>query len=319
MENAHIAAVVICLSVGILAVLCLLSHIRVDKEEQITPLCPQLIVKGNKDLRFRFVLDAGDDTTEIYNADTDEFLCRVVTDSYDPLRPAFSGVAATVRLQDRVERTLATIVARSVAVQGQGICVCRAGCEIFGFVEPDEKREGRYSICHRSGVTLLTLDGDWISHVGRFQMVNPAGLPVFTMQKTGNVCEGEVHHGTDAGLMLCTLFAAHVNRQLLAKEMPSPWGHFPAFSSTPAFAPPLSAPLGMASLQTALDPPPQLAPGSAAGSSERGTPQLLSPRGLAPATSAAGGTGGTGRGSGKGGSRQIEEADGVLHAEAEGP
>jgi len=231
-ENLHVTVLVVFLSVAIFTVICIWSNIREDKEETITPLCPQLIVKTSKAQRIRLVLDASETGTEVVDADTDNFICRVILDWPDPLRPGFTGVAATVRIQDRQDKTLATIVARSVAVQGQGICVCRQGCEIFGFVEPDEKQKDRYNVCHRSTVQLLSLEGDLDSDVSTVRMMNSGGMPVCTIKKIGSICEGEVEQHTDAGLIICTLFAAHVHRQLLAKEMPSPWD-FGGFNSTP--------------------------------------------------------------------------------------
>jgi hypothetical protein len=51
MENMRIIALAAALSSSLVILLCIFAFIREDKEENITPLCPQLVVK-DQDLRF---------------------------------------------------------------------------------------------------------------------------------------------------------------------------------------------------------------------------------------------------------------------------
>merc|ERR1719464_2524101 len=156
----------------IVAVVCAFAFFREDKEEQITPLCPQLVVK-EVDLAFKMPLDSQADSRTVTDL-SNQPICKVALDWPDPFRPGASGVAATVRLQTNMDLTLATVVARNVAVVGQGLALCRAGCEIFGFVEFEGP--SRFSVRHRTGVHLLTLTGDFegIDVEG----INPVGSKV---------------------------------------------------------------------------------------------------------------------------------------------
>jgi hypothetical protein len=212
-ERIKVAVVLITLCTTIVLVICAFTFFREDKEEQITPLCPQLVVKDAKKV---FKLPLG---TQAENLDvTDEkgqILCKVSMDWPDPFRGSPHGVAATVRLHKR-EETLATVVARNVAVVGQGLALCRTGCEIFGFVEPDGDR---YHVRHRTGVHLLTLYGDFDKTI---EGLNPVGSKVCTVENINGECVGEVVQHVDAGLVICALMATHVHRRLTV-NVPPPW------------------------------------------------------------------------------------------------
>lgn len=117
--------------------------------------------------------------------------------------------------------TLATIVARNVAVLGQGLALCRTGCEIFGFVEPEGNK---YIVRHRTGVHLLTLIGSFGADTSLDPMhqqdvwdiegFNPVGSKVCSMKKVGDECVGKVTQHVDAGLVLCAIMATYVHRRL---------------------------------------------------------------------------------------------------------
>jgi len=218
-EQVQVLVLLISLAMSIVVVVCAFSFFREDKEEQITPLCPALVVKDS-DLKFRLPLDSQAETMDVTDrADpAGRVLCKLAMDWPDPFRPGASGVAATVRLQDVADHTLATVVARNVAVVGQGLALCRAGCEIFGFVEADGER--RYHVRHRTGVHLLTLLGDF-DHVD-IECVNSAGSKVCAIQKKGSDCIGEVSPHVDAGLIICSLLATHVHRRLTVTVPPPP-------------------------------------------------------------------------------------------------
>merc|ERR1719188_1836672 len=138
-------------------------------------------------------------------------LCNFFVDWMDPCRQSAGGVAATVRLQNNLDFTLATVVARNVAVVGQGLALCRAGCEIFGFVEPKGPR--RYHVRHRTGVHLLTLVGDFATLT--VEGINPVGSKVCWFQKSNDELCGRVLQHVDAGLAICSLLATHVHRRLM--------------------------------------------------------------------------------------------------------
>mmetsp|Transcript_12285 Transcript_12285/g.23857 ORF Transcript_12285/g.23857 Transcript_12285/m.23857 type:complete len:356 (+) Transcript_12285:91-1158(+) len=211
-ETIHAILLLSFLSVSIIMIICAFVFFREDKEEQITPLCPALVVK-DEEINFTMPLGSSEDNNmTVLNLGNGQPICKVLMDWPDPFRPGGQGVVATVRLQNNLDLPLATVVARSVAVVGHGLALCRAGCEIFGFVEPEGP--GRYSIRHRTGVHLLTLAGDFASL--DIEGINPVGSKVCWFKKVQTGCQGRALQHVDAGLVLCSLLATHVHRQLLA-------------------------------------------------------------------------------------------------------
>lgn len=209
-ETFHVLALLSSLCVAIVGVVCAFTFIREDKEEQITPLCPQLVVR-NSDLKFKMPHDTTGGAFDVKGtADPQETICSVSVDWTDPLRGGTGGVAATVRLKNTMDFTIATIVARNIAVVGQSLALCRAGCEIFGFVEPDG--DHRYHVRHRTGVHLLTLIGDFASC--QIDGLNPVGAKVCTIQRINDEVHCRVLQHVDAGLVMCSLLATHVHRRL---------------------------------------------------------------------------------------------------------
>jgi len=210
-ETIHAILLLSFLSVSIIMIVCAFVFFREDKEEQITPLCPALVVK-EEDINFTLPLGSNADNMTVMNLGNGQTICKVVMDWPDPFRPGGQGVVGTVRLQNNLDLPLATVVARNVAVVGHGLALCRAGCEIFGFVEPEGP--GRYSVRHRTGVHLLTLTGDFASF--DIEGINPVGSKVCWFKKVRNECRGRALQHVDAGLVLCSLLATHVHRRLLA-------------------------------------------------------------------------------------------------------
>lgn len=209
-QSLHALLLLVGLCITIITIVCAFAFFREDKEEQITPLCPQLVVR-EAELVFKLPLDSQADSMVVSDLEGRP-RCRVVLDWSDPFRPGASGVAATARLQSDTDQTLATVVARNLAVHPacQGLALCRQGCEIFGFVEPDTAR--RYHVRHRTGVHLLTLVGDFGAI--DIEAINPVGSRVCTFKKIGDECHGHVLQYVDAGLVICSLLAAHVHRRL---------------------------------------------------------------------------------------------------------
>jgi hypothetical protein len=217
MESIKVLALLISLIGTIGLIVMAFSFFREDREEQITPLCPQLVVKDSE-LKFRMPALAlaaqADSTSNMDVTDNKEnIVCKISMDWPDPFRGSPHGVAATVRIH-KSEMTLATIVARNVAVLGQGLALCRTGCEIFGFVEPEGNK---FLVRHRTGVHLLTLVGSF-EHWD-IEGVNPVGSKVCSMKRVGDECVGKVSQHVDAGLVLCALMATYVHRRLS-----QPWG-----------------------------------------------------------------------------------------------
>lgn len=214
-ETIHALLLLVGLCIAILMVICAFAFFREDKEEQITPLCPQLVVR-EPDLGFRLPLDSLESTMQVTDLQG-RVRCRVVMD----FAPKAKGVAATAWLQNAKGSTLASIVARSPSIPGQGLALCRASSahpEIFGFVEPEG--EQRYHVRHRTGVHLLTLKGDFDTL--DIEGINPVGLTVCSFKRVrllgegGAVfqCNGRVLQYVDAGLVICSLLATHVHRRL---------------------------------------------------------------------------------------------------------
>lgn len=219
LESLHALLLLTGLCTTIVMVVCAFAFFREDKEEQITPLCPQLVV-SERDLSFTLRLPAEEaESAPIVGGPSAQCCGKVSLEWPDPFRPGSSGVAATVRLQSPVDVTLATVVARNVAVVGQGLALCRAGCEIFGFVEPKGPR--RYHVRHRTGVHLLTLVGDFATLA--VEGINPVGSKVCWFQKSGDELCGRVLQHVDAGLAICSLLATHVHRRLMnSAPVPQP-------------------------------------------------------------------------------------------------
>merc|ERR1719343_1876491 len=140
-----------------------------------------MVVKDSS-LTVRVPLPSEAGGVPVVSQSSGECIGKVSLEWPDPFRPSDSGVSATMRLQNAADVTLATVVARNVAVVGQGLTLCRAGCEIFGFVEPDGPR--RYHVRHRTGVHLLTLVGDFASL--NVEGINPVGSKVCWFKKVGN-------------------------------------------------------------------------------------------------------------------------------------
>jgi len=217
-EKIRVLLVLGFLTSALTSVLCAFAFFRDDKEEHINPLCPQLVVKES-DVWFQLPLDDPSvDNMEVADLQ-DRCLCKIAMDWPDPFRPGASGVAATVRLQNNLNFTLATVVARNVAVIGQGLALCRSGCEIFGFVEPDGPC--KYVVRHRMGLHLMTLVGDFAAP--DIEGISPAGAKVFWVQQQGKRCQGKVLQHVDMGLVICAVLATRVHRRLTrAEPLPAP-------------------------------------------------------------------------------------------------
>merc|ERR1719343_1625696 len=124
------------------------------------------------------------------------------------------GIVATAVLETARGASLATAVARGVAVQGRAIALCRPNHEIFGFVIPDRQDPNRYYLNHRTGTTLLMLQGnfDEPDAVG----INPAKSQVCWFGKMGDKVMIGVVPMVDIGLVMCGLVAVRIHKKLIA-------------------------------------------------------------------------------------------------------
>lgn len=206
-ESVHAVMLLLFLTSILIGMGVACSFFREDKEEQIKPLCPQLVVR---ELNFAFTMPMGkqEDVFPVTSSRGDT-ICRVVIDWPDPFRPGASGVAATVRLVSTLDHTLTTLVARN-ALSGQSLILCRESGEMFASVEPDGPT--RYHVRHRTNIHLLTLSGDF--GAGNVDGINPAGAMVCGFQAIDSECRGWVVPHVDAGLAICSLMAIRVHKRL---------------------------------------------------------------------------------------------------------
>lgn len=209
-ESWHAFILLLFLCTTIVLILCAFAFFREDKEEQIKPLCPQLVVKES-DLSFTMPLDLQAEAFAVTDSQN-QLVCKVVVDWQDPFRPGASGVAATARLQNHLDLTLTTLVARNVAVVGQSLVLCRENGEVFASVEPDGGR--RFHIRHRTNVHLISLVGDFSQTDLDIDGINPVGTKVCSFKSNGSQCKGWVMQHVDAGLVISSLLATLVYKRL---------------------------------------------------------------------------------------------------------
>lgn len=214
LESLHATILLISLCTVIVLMGCACAFFREDKEEQIKPLCPQLVVR-DMDLEFMMPLSNQVDVFPVTSL-TGKTVCKVVVDWPDPFRPGASGVAATVRVVNLLDHTLTTLVARN-ALSGQSLILCRETGEMYASVEPDGL--ARFHVRHRTNVHLLTLSGDFSS--GNVDGFNPAGAKVCSFKAVGEQCRGWVLPHVDAGLAICSLMATRVHRRLSGPRTPT--------------------------------------------------------------------------------------------------
>lgn len=247
LETTHVLVLLICLVSAIVFVFCLFTFFRDDKEEQITPLCPGLIVKDTE-LRFRLRLDQEDHMEVVAEAAVPYDLCQVNMEWPDPFRPGANGVVAEVQVVSNMGTTLASVIARNVMTSGTGLLLTRSGLEIFGFVELEGTY--KYHIRHRTGVHLLTLLGDFKRY--DLEGYNPVGLKVCSIKRRDDGwCQVKVGQYVDAGLVLCALLAAYVEQRI--RVPPPSWD--PATSPGRPFPPPVRRDLAWAGHEDADDVP----------------------------------------------------------------
>eukprot|EP00928_Gymnodinium_smaydae_P087882 TRINITY_DN72070_c0_g1_i1.p1 TRINITY_DN72070_c0_g1~~TRINITY_DN72070_c0_g1_i1.p1 ORF type:complete len:404 (+),score=102.64 TRINITY_DN72070_c0_g1_i1:114-1325(+) len=222
-EAIHVVMLLLFLTISVISVIVTFSFFRDDKEEHITPLCPQLVTRDSE-LALRFPLGGvatppnalsmpAVEGTQVSD-ELGRCICKLSTDWPDPFNHGISGVAATMRLQNPFDATLANVIIRHVAVVNQGLALCRSSYEVFGFVEPEGSR--RYNIRHRTGVVLLSLVGDFDTI--DVEGLNPVGVKVCWFKQVSNQCHGNVLQHVDAGLVLCGLMATRLHRRILARE-----------------------------------------------------------------------------------------------------
>lgn len=202
------------------------ASIREDKEEHITPLCPQLVVQ-NGELKLSLNLDNPVGLVNIVDAERPkEMLCRLLME-WNASNTGRHGIAAQVRLQNPQGATLATAVARNISVSGEALALCRSGCEIFGFVEP--RPDGSYRVRHRTNVHLMTLTGDFDDAV---DVVSPAGPKIGGIKVLAGGHEVSIAQHVDGGLLISSYLAAFVHRRILKAIAQAPKTALPSSGGT---------------------------------------------------------------------------------------
>jgi hypothetical protein len=208
-ETLRVLAVASLLCVLIFFSFCAYCSMREDKEEHITPLCPQLVVRRS-DLNFQMKLDEPGRCFKVVECkDPENVVCKVLLDWPDP-KLGGQGLVATAQLQSATDSLLATIVVRHVSDHGQALALCRSSCEIFAFVEQD--CDNRYLVRHRSNIPLLAMIGDFDSW--DVDGVNPVGAKVCSLKRSGDTCDGKVQQHVDAGLVICSFLVSYIHRLL---------------------------------------------------------------------------------------------------------
>jgi len=209
-ELYQMVILLIVLCIGIVTILCLFTYFKEDKDEQITPLCPQMVVNISE-LTFKLTLPCEPENGILTVVDlSDRPINNVVIEYKEP--GSVSGVMAQVWLQDLSGKFLATMQAvqmRDKAAAPLYLNLFR-GSEPFGSVEM--AGEGLYYVRHRNGMHLLTLSGNFAEW--NVEGTNRVGSKVCGLKQIGKECRGFVHQQVDAGLVITSLMAVHVHQQL---------------------------------------------------------------------------------------------------------
>lgn len=211
-ESLQFAALLFGLSVMAISIVVAFAFFREDKEESITPLCPQLVIREPM-LSFTLGQEA-DNNIRMTDLNKGSAIATVAADCPDSTGLGRPGISATARIQNALGQTLATVVARRNASVGQSLALCRAGCEIFGFVTLEGS--GRYAVRHRTGVLLLWLRGDFATM--EVEGINPVGTKVCWFTSKDGVVKGCVQQHVDAGLVICGVLAVLLRRTLEAGD-----------------------------------------------------------------------------------------------------
>jgi hypothetical protein len=212
-EGIKALALFIALSITIVTVLCMFAFFREDKEEQITPLSPQMIVK-DEDKAFTLTLTSA--VSQMLMTDTSgKVFLRASVDYPDPDRPQASGVAARAGIKDDRDVMVATVLARRSGPH-LSIVICRASYDIFGFPEQDQDPDARgtYKVRHKTGLDLLFLSGNFDTM--QVEGKAPAGTTIcrFGRRQEDSEVTGSVLQGYDVGLVFAALLGVKIHHRL---------------------------------------------------------------------------------------------------------
>lgn len=195
-----------------LVTLFLCACIREDKDEQINPLCPQLVVKDRELVLRMSTPDRSQDATSVeVHTLTGEKVCTALIEIQDPFHPAAAGIAGSVRLLNPEDELLASVIVRVETAAHQGMAIFRAGFEIFGFVDP--AGDSKYAVSHHTGIPIINFVGDF-DRFSEISGLNPAGLKVCAVIRKADEVFVRVAQYVDIGLVMCTLMATQVDKKL---------------------------------------------------------------------------------------------------------
>ncbi|CAE6944426.1 phr [Symbiodinium natans] len=204
---------------AIASMLCAFGFFREDKDELLTPLTPQLVVKKEERLVLQLPFDSKEDNFLVTKVNGDIF-CQVESKWPDPFREGSKAPEVEVRLSSAKSQPLtmvSTVVDRNFVMASHAFSLCRnhSKDEPFAFVTPEQpENPRRYFVRHRMGYPLLSLDGDFGAEGGR---INIRGLNKDNYQICGleNTDSGEsqcfVLQHIDAGLVLGALLAVRLH------------------------------------------------------------------------------------------------------------
>lgn len=214
--------VVLCSAIFLMVIA--FAFFREDKDEMFTPLTPQLVVKKEAKLEMTIPLDSEEETIVVKKANG-EVLVKARLELPDPFRPGqFSSCGvAMVSIQNTFDSTLALVAARNPTYVGQGLALCRREQDVFASVEPLSQGKG-YHVKHRTGYPLLTLMGDFDFKPGGaidIQGFNKDGAQICGVKKTDSECRAWVLQYIDAGLVIASLLAVHLQKRLTSQMVPA--------------------------------------------------------------------------------------------------
>mmetsp|Transcript_106975 Transcript_106975/g.255318 ORF Transcript_106975/g.255318 Transcript_106975/m.255318 type:complete len:321 (-) Transcript_106975:87-1049(-) len=220
-DQLRLTFLLIVLVGAIASMLCAFGFFREDKDELLTPLTPQLVVKKEERMILQFPFDSKEDNFLVTKVNGDIF-CQVESKWPDPFREGSKVPEVEVRLSNAKNQPLtmvSTVVDRNFVMASHAFSLCRNHNkdEPFAFVTPEHPdNPRRYFVRHRMGYPLMSLDGDF-GPEGRISIrgLNKDNYQICGLEKTASgECQCFVLQHIDAGLVLGALFAIRLHSRL---------------------------------------------------------------------------------------------------------
>lgn len=221
-EQMHLIILLMVLISMIASMAVAFAFFRDDKEDMINPLTPQFLVRESE-FTATMNIDPQADSLLIYDKKGD-VMAQVGFEWADPFRPTAScGVACTLRVRSTWDVTLALVQARNLTLAGQSLAICRAAHDPFAFIEVEGNK---YHVRHRTAQPLLSLVGEFsAAPEGTIDLdgYNQVGYKICSIKKDANSseCKIWVTQYIDAGLVICSALAVHLQKRLAAQPSPA--------------------------------------------------------------------------------------------------